>query len=197
MQSVPILLNKKNNLLNRFFWTFLWAKKIDYIEYQLKHFEVEYPSLTENVWYFIGLGENAISYVQNVLQNSKYSSQEELAISHRRLSSNQSLFEYYNPLTLIIDHPVRDLSEYLKSYFFEDNYNMEKINSFLVHTTYSDFGYQLLFGRLLFLNHEEDEKSIMYFNGRIREYELYLNDIYVILSQYSDLEPIDWLIKKT
>ena len=70
------------------------------------------------------------------------------------------------------------------------------------------FGYQLLFGRLLFpsfyfdafekiLNHEEDEKSIMYFNGRIREYELYLNDIYVILSQYSDLEPIDWLIKKT
>ncbi len=205
---IPIILDKKIEILNRFSWTYLWSQKIDYIEYQLKHYEIEFPALIENVWYFIGMGENAISYVQNIIQSNNMTNQDYLTVAHRRLSSKDKLFDYYNPITLVVDHPARDVAEYLKSSFLNDTYDMAKIEQYIKSINFTASGYGLLFGRLLFpsfyfdifqkvINKELEEKNILLINERIHEYELYLNDIFIILKKKADIEPIDWLIKKT
>ena len=206
--ALPIVINKKTNILNRFSWTYLWSRKIDYIEYQLSHFEVKHSSLIENVWYFIGLGENAITYVENITESKQVLEQEQMTIAHRRLSPRQELFDYYNPLSLVIDHQTRDISEYLKNSFIEDNYDISKIASYLSSLNLSFYGYALLFGRMLFpsfyfdafekvMSEGTDDKEILLLNRRIREYELYLNDLFWLIRCYARIDTIDWLIKKT
>lgn len=205
--SLPIS-QKAKNVLNRFVWAYLWAKKIDYIEYQIEHFEMEFPILTENIWYFIGLGENAISYVQDTLREEIPTEQDKLVISHRRVTANYTLFDYYNPLTLIIDHQTRDIAEFLKSYFWSGKYDMQKIEDYFERTSFSNYGYRLLLGRLLFpsfyfdvyekvIDHQMDEKEIVLINGRIKEYEEYINNIYFLLRRYATLPNIEWINKKT
>ena len=41
-----------------------------------------------------------------------------------------------------------------------------------------------------------DDKEILLLNRRIREYELYLNDLFWLIRRYARIDTIDWLIKK-
>ena len=47
-------------------WTKLLSEKIDYLEYQLSHIGKKYPLLVDSFSYFIGMAENAISYIKNI-----------------------------------------------------------------------------------------------------------------------------------
>ena len=121
----------KNNILNRMNWSKLWELKIDYFEYQMTHIIKKYPILYSIIDYYIGLGENAIQYFNTVVLNNRGNI--EISICHKRINSNSTLFDLYNPLNLIIDYKVRDISEYIKSSFFNNNNNinntMDKIFS--------------------------------------------------------------------
>lgn len=205
---LPIKIDKDTEILVRFSWPYLWSQKIDYIEYQVQHLEIEYPYLTENIWYYIGMGENAISYVKNTLLETNLQEEDKLVVAHKRININDNLFEYYNPLSLIIDHPTRDISEILKTYFLEEKYDLKKIEEYIETIQLSPCGYRLLFGRMLFpsfyfdlyeqaIRHEISEKEIILLNNRMIEYEDFLIDIYLILKKYTKLPEIDWLTKKT
>ena len=50
-------------------WIQLWSDKIDYYEYQINQFGKDYPILCDSLSYYIGLGENAISYLVNNINN--------------------------------------------------------------------------------------------------------------------------------
>lgn len=205
---LPIKVDKDTEILVRFSWPYLWSQKIDYIEYQVQHLEIEYPNLTENIWYYIGMGENAISYIRNTLLEINLQEEDKLVVAHKRIHINDDLFEYYNPLSLIIDHPTRDISEILKSYFLEDKHDLKKIEEYLETIQLSPSGYRLLFGRMLFpsfyfdlyeqaIKHEISEKEIILLNNRMIEYEDFLIDIYLILKKYTKLPEVDWITKKT
>ena len=77
----------------------------------------KYPYIYNTVDYYIGLGENAITYMKELNDNINSSS---LSITHRRIGVNSTMFDLYNPLNLIIDYKVRDVSEYLKDAFFNN-----------------------------------------------------------------------------
>lgn len=185
--------------INRSNWVFLWSEKIDYIEYQLMHLDKEYPLLRNSVNYFIGMAENAISYVYNTYYSLQPKS-DHLVISHKRITNQ----EFNNPLNLILDYRSRDIAEYLKYIFFNNDYDYLKIKSLLDYLNLDQFSYQLIYGRLLFPTYYFDkydeiignnlaESEILPILKRTEEYEDYVTNIYMIINQIFSIERIDWL----
>lgn len=95
-------------------WKNLWEEKNDYLEYQLSKLSTTHPVLRDSFNYYIGLGETAIQICNiSMGENFKY------YLSHKRISTHSTQFDFYNPLNLIIDLRIRDVCEYFKSIFFD------------------------------------------------------------------------------
>ena len=125
-------------------WIKLWCDKIDYYEYQINQLGKEYPILCDSLSYFIGLGENAISYlVNNIKQNNKF-----LVVSHKRIKIEKGSFDFYNPLNLIIDNKARDLSEYIKNCFFNNSFDFNEVKIYFDYNNFDRNEYIYLFSRL-------------------------------------------------
>ena len=183
-----VIYNKNNNL-NRLNWSKLWEDKVDYFEYQMVHIIKKYPILYNIIDYYIGLGENAIQYFKNIVP--LYNGDEEIGVCHKRIDASSTLFDLYNPLNLIIDYKVRDLAEYIKSNFFNEN-NIDNIIIKIFNKFYFDkLNLSLLVTRLLFPSYFFDMfENIVYNNVN----ENNLEKITKKSSMYEDF--IGELIKK-
>ncbi len=182
-------------------WVSLIEKKIDYLEYQREHIKSQYQVLDESVDYFIGMAENSISYLNHMV--SKPTDTDYLVISHRRICSSKKIF-FYNPLNIVIDHKARDISEYLKFLFVENLYDYNTLNKIIISSGLSNYGYQLLYGRMLYpsfyfdiyekiINDREVESSSYSIIRRTGEYEEYLEMIYKIINHHTKIPSIDWI----
>ena len=120
-------------------WEELWSKKMDYFEYQISQIGKKYPLIRESFNYYLGLAELAISIINNIPKKDLY-----LCLSHRRIE------DIYNPLNLIVDYRVRDVSEYFKKNFFENKDIVEELNLFLFNNNLSVNEKQVFFVRMLF-----------------------------------------------
>ena len=80
---------------------------------QIGQNEKKYPLIRESFDYFVGMGENAISYLVNTKKEVKPNFYDKKVLSHNNLYN--SLFD---PLNIILDHKARDLAEYIKLSFF-------------------------------------------------------------------------------
>ncbi|MDD6878900.1 MAG: hypothetical protein PUD59_01540 [bacterium] len=195
-----------NSFINfsKFEWNQLWSKKIDFFEYYIS----QNPKMNDNIkcllHYFIGLGENSILYFEKTLSALKKSDFfNQLSICHNRVSINDTLYDFYNPFNFVIDYKVRDLSEYLKSMFF-NNYSYFDYEEVLNKFNYSKIDYMLLFSRLMFptfffdmLNSLEikkiSENQIIELYDSAEKFEIFLKDIYEIISKKVQIPYIDWL----
>jgi spore coat protein YutH len=197
-----------NNVLNRMNWTKLWAEKIDYFEYQIIHLARKYNMLYKTLDYYVGLAENALAYIKQIEKENRSNILAPITVSHKRVYIKYTLFDLYNPLNFIIDYKIRDISEYIKMSFFEgiDVWKIvDYIFSFYKFTPYS---LKLLYGRLLFPSYYFDiyeeiitnnlsENKILDIISKSDEYEKFLKDMYYYISDFVELEKVDWLIKKT
>lgn len=188
-----------NSVISRTDWIKLWSLKIDYFEYQIGHLIKKYPYIYNTVDYYIGLGENAITYMKELNDNINSSS---LSITHRRIGVNSTMFDLYNPLNLIIDYKVRDVSEYLKDAFF-NNVNVYSILDKLFKMCMFDrITLNLLFCRLLFpsyyfdlyeniLENDLNENLVINIIKKSASYEYFLS----FLIRNWSLYKIEWLSK--
>ena len=194
---------KDYNALLRNDWYNLWTKKIEYIEYQREHIKNKYISIDQYLDYFIGMAENAISYYKITIETFKENNQNIFVLSHKRINSLLKS-DYYNINDLIIDYPVRTLSEYLKYRFYNDKINNKEITSILINTSYDEFLYRLLFSRMLFpsyffdvyekiVNDDLPEIEIMSIINKIKKYEKFLKNIFYLINKKSRIPAIDWL----
>lgn len=218
---VLILLNGNNNInlsiisnlasidipsfksLERNNWEVLWGNLIDYYEMQIGQNEKKYPLIRESFDYFVGMGENAISYLVNTKKEVKPNFYDKKVLSHNNLYN--SLFD---PLNIILDHKARDLAEYIKLSFFNNNQNIFKeLDEYFYYNHYSFYGMRILFARIIYpsfyfklydeiLSKKKEEKELNSIIKRIDDYELYLSNIYFYLRKYYDIPMIEWL-KKT
>ncbi|MCI8548672.1 MAG: hypothetical protein HFJ38_07310 [Bacilli bacterium] len=190
-------------LLLRSDWAHLIEKKIDYIEYQRQHFNKKYFILDSSLDYYIGMSENAISYIHHTIDSDQKNQLDRLVVSHRRILDNSRL-SFYNPLDIIIDHPVRDICGYLKYLFVKDVYNMNTLTQLFNSIHLSSYGYRLLFGRMLYpsfyfdlyekiVNEKEREEQIVVIIKRQKEYENYLSTIYNLINKKIKIPSIDWI----
>ena len=200
---------KYDNNLMRQNWLILWTKKIDYLEYHQQQNSKKYPLLTASFDYFIGLSENAISYLNNTISTINSTITDIGVISHDIIKIDDTIYSLYNPLNIIIDHKARDLAEYIKISFFKDNYTIyEELDEYFKHNYFSYYGINLLISRILYpsfyfdlydeiINNQTQESSILAITSRINDYEIYLNDIIQYLKKYYNIKEINWLKKNS
>lgn len=205
MQNMTFNIKFDKSLL-RNDWVKLWGDKIDYYEYQISQLGKKYPILCDSLSYFIGLGENAISYIIN---NSKDDNSSVPIVSHKRIRINDGSFEFYNPLNFVIDSRVRDVAEYIKNCFINDKLDFYEIKSYFNVSNFTSDEYMFLFSRLLFptfyfdmydeiINNSFNEERIIKVIEKTYEYEDVLFNIYkfVVYEKRVQLEPIEWIIKR-
>ena len=202
-----LVLNNKNKLLYRNNWADLWSDKIDYFEYQINELGHDKPIILNSFSYYIGLAENAISIVNNTTLN--YSREiQNIRLSHKRIKYPNMEIDYYNPLNFIFDIKVRDIAEYLKSMFFytDGNSTINEFSKSINYLNMSDYEANMFFARLLYPSYYFDiyEKAIENNNdeelldiiSKVNEYELFLKNVYYLLSKKYKIEKIEWLVNK-
>ena len=179
-------------------WVSLWSSKVDYIEYQMGHLIKKYPFLNNTIDYYLGLCENAITYIKNLKMFSDYKIP--IGISHKRIIKDATLFDLYNPLNLIIDYKVRNIAEYLKDAFFKD----EDVN-YILNIVFKNFWFDklnlsLLVARLLYpsyyfdlfeeiIDKELDENIILPLTKKSSKYEEFID----LIIKNCNLQNLQWL----
>lgn len=197
------------NELMRSNWINLWIEKIDYLEYHQEQNYQKYPLLSKSFNYFIGMSENAISYLNKTITKLKPTEIDIGVLSHDIIKQEDTIESLYNPENIIIDHKARDLAEYIKLSFFHDNYAIfDELDEYFKYHYFSFFGIQLLVSRILWpsfyfelydeiLENKTNESTILKITSRIPEYEKYLSDIINYLHKYYPIEDIAWLKKNS
>lgn len=143
-----IEINYPFKTISRTNWSKLWEDKTDYFEYQMGHLIKKYPLLYNTIDYYLGLSENAILYLKKIA--SSYEGNISLGVCHRRIGVNSTLFDLYNPLNLVIDYKVRDISEYIKDAFFNNKDVLEILSKIYSNYYFDKLNLSLLASRLLF-----------------------------------------------
>lgn len=182
-------------------WPKYWEKKIDYIEYQFNEVKENYKIINESINYYIGIWENAISYYNDNFNDINIKK----VICHKRLNTNTTLIDFYNPLEYVIDYKMRDIGEYLKSYVLDKNFTITEINNILNKLNLSYSNIILLISRVMFpslyfdqyekiiIDHEEEEtiKEI------IKKHDNYHALIKTIFKKYLNynIPIIYWILK--
>jgi len=200
-------LNKVNSKLYRNNWGELWSKKIDYLEFQIKELGKDKKVIINSFSYYIGLAENAISYVNKVNKVIGISEFDNITLSHRRIFYPNTNLNYLNPLSFIFDLEVRDIAESLKIGFFYGENCILDLKTFLRTKKLTSYSYHMLYARLLYpsyyfdiyeniMNDNGDEEKLIPIINKVNEYEMFLKNAYDELSKYTNLERIDWILKK-
>lgn len=191
-------------LLIRTNWGQLWSAKIDYIEYQFSHIGKKYPLIRGCINYFIGLGENAIMYVNNTKRDFPNHNYEQIIVAHKRLKTDDTLFDFYNPLNLILDYKVRDCAEYIKTAFFQKTNIWSELQSYFNQHQFSAYHLRLLYARLLYpssffdqyelvITEQDDPESLNKILEQAKAYEIFLNAFYEFININGDIPPLEWL----
>ena len=203
MANVSDINNQPLDKLERNNWEILWANKIDYFEMQVHENAKKYPLIRESFDYFIGLSENAISYLVNTKREVSPTIYDMKVISHNSLDNS-----LYDPSNIILDHKARDVAEYIKMSFFNNNLNIFKeLEEYFHYNYYSIYGIRVLFARILYpsfyfdlydgiISGKKDEKQLNMIIDKINDYEIYLYNVYLFLKRFYDIPMVDWL-KKT
>ena len=187
---------RKNN------WRDFWIQKIDYFEYQMSELGINFPILRDNFNYFIGITETAISLLYNFNYNSN------LIIAHRRVTTNSTLQDLYNPLNLIIDSRIRDVCEYFKSLFFNDTLDLIDIQNYFNITNLTREELYLFYARMLFpsfyfdmyekiIYGSSEDKELLKITNKIETYQVSGKSFYTLHGpKLSPSQPI-WLNEKS
>lgn len=199
--------NRINNKLYINNWATLWSSKIDYYEYQINELGKDKRIVLDSFSYYIGLCENAIAYVNKINKVIGISENDIVSLSHKRIFYPNTLLNYNNPLSFIIDLNVRDVAEYLKINFFnKDNVYMD-LSIYLKSVKLTKYSYHMLYARLLYpsiyfdyldeiMNNKCNEDKLLNIISMQDEYEKFLLYAYNEINKYTNLERVDWLIKK-
>ena len=113
-----------------------------------------------------------------------------------------------NPLLFIFDLQVRDIAEYIKSTFFQDEVDARiELNAFLNMERKTRYEYQMFYARMLYpsyyfdiyeqiMNNQEEEQKLIKIIEKNQQYEAFLNEIYIKICKIIEIDKIEWINKK-
>lgn len=183
-------------------WKNLWKEKNDYYEYQINQLGFKYPIIRQNFSYYLGLSELAIN-ILNYVDNDQIKSY----ISHKRINYKESLDKFYNPINLMIDSRVRDVSEYLKINYLNNNLDINNVYNILNNINFSYDESLLLLARLFYPSYYFDiydkiiqgkctEEKVLKYTKKNAYYETFLKSIYTYIRNRYNIPEIEWLETK-
>jgi len=204
-------------------WKELWIDKLEYFEETIGQLANQkrdpYACRVMDVFsYLIGISENAIQYIGESEMEVRFGDSDQPAITFVRY--HEQLREpVIWPDDLLYDHPVRDIAEWMRTKFLENDYNApEDAARFLADyesvQPLSIFGWRLLYARLLYPAHffdllerlfetedEEKQEDIMGILNRLcSKQELYeerLREFFEIINvnpQQFQIPQPEWLV---
>lgn len=203
-----LVVSSKKSILIRNRWGELWSSKIDYFEYQIRQLGKDKPIILNSFSYYVGLAENAISYVNNTTKNYQPNINERMTLQRKRVGFPNIQKDYFNPLNYVIDIEVRDIASYFKSLFFNSYEDLFiEVNAYLRRKKLDIYGYQLLYARLMYpsfyfdiyekvIEKEEEESALLPIIKKVNDYEFFLKDMYFILAKYAPIERVEWILNK-
>ena len=192
--DVPVYVSEKIG------WKILWEQKIDYYEYQMAQLSKKYNIIKNSFDYYLGLSENAINLLNYIDINEV-----KTFISHKRIKENEKLDDFFNPLNIIIDSRNRDIAEYIKINFFNNNViNIKELLEYLDKLNFNFSEMLLFFARLLYpsyyfdvyddiIQEKVNEESIKKYIEKNISYEIFLKDIYKYVKLKYRIPEIEWL----
>lgn len=174
-------INSKNN-------SEIWSKMIE---------QINNPKSAINN-YYIGLTESAIAlYNRTLLLDGDIN----YVISHYRINYPNYSINYLDPTKMLVDVLGRDIAEYVKSKFFNNNITIEETIKMIDKYQLNDKEINIMISRLLFpsyyfdllKNNEKEDKYI----SKAEEYEKFIYQLTSLLSKKHYIIEIDWLKKRT
>lgn len=185
-------------------WGELWSKRLDYYEIQLRELGINYQTVLNSFGMFSGLAENAILYFNMTKETIK--EEEVIGIVHNRIKYPCFLIDYNNPLNYVIDYSVRDIAEYIKSYMFSKDYDLNNVFVILDNLNLNNLMFNLLYSRLLYPTFYFDiydkiiledgiDSDIVVAVVVIDKYLNMLNQIYLRYKNKYNMFNIEWLNK--
>ena len=159
----------------------------------------KHPLITESFSYYIGLGETAIQLV-NSLEKTNIN----LVYSHKRINADDKQYDLYNPLNLIVDYKVRDIAEYLKSRFFNDENIMDDLTYYLNNVRLSTYEYYLFLARLIYptyyfdlyeeiITDRKEDEEIKKITNKVDDFEKIIKKVYNYYKTFLPISKIEWL----
>lgn len=184
----------------------IWINKVDMIENKilpsLKIDNFLFEKINSLIIYSLGLGENAIEYIQDIILDFDEKI-EEVTLSHKRFNKFDS-YELLNPFNLIVDSPMRDIADLYNIDIINQNNLEQVLNSYNLSIKSAS----LLFSRILFPSFLFDLLEEQYVTrGDIRKELLdYYNNLEVkidkikyihkyLVDRYG-IRPLNWLLLK-
>ncbi|MGA9287852.1 MAG: hypothetical protein WBV93_05825 [Anaerobacillus sp.] len=164
-------------------WQLRWQYRMD----QLASFREELKNqgqplrefdewFIETFPYYSGVSENAIQYIVDCgIDTGLNPFQTRTLAFNRYTSMYQRTSEGIFPNDLILDHPARDLAEWIRNELFESGTNFENIRNFLwdyhERRTLNQMDWNLLYARLLFPLPYVETVEHYYSDGNLKEKE--------------------------
>ena len=190
-----------NGKLKRTNWALLWEQKNDYLEYQMSELAKDHESAIKSFSYYIGLSENAIFYFNQIKGDIG------CFLTQKRIKYPNISLNFFNPINLVVDYRVRDIAEYLKSKFWEEENPINELDELIEMNILTQVEYNYLFCRMLYpSNYFDDlgkvlEKNIsddilIKYIERANDYQNFLRDSFIHISKKANIIKIDWLIKE-
>lgn len=154
-------------------WKDLWINKLTAFEHKIneeasKHKNNYYRLVMDMLPYLIGISENAIQYMQESESERRYHIYDQGTVTFRRYHENvQKPIIWFQDF--VYDHPMRDLSEYIRHQLLsDDDQGLEISKQFVAEyesvRLLSIFSWRLLYARLIFPTHIYDclEDAFLY-----------------------------------
>lgn len=206
-KKITLTKDKRNLYKNN--WGQMWSDKVDYFEYQISELGKGKDGILNSFGYYIGMAENAIGYVNKITRNYQMIDLDRINLSHRRLFYPNIKLNYLNPLSFIFDLEVRDIAEYVKIvYFYGDEVEaLAELTLYLKLVRLSPYSYHMLYARFLYpsyyfdlyekiISNECREDKLIKIVSKVDDYEIFMTKVYKLISNYTNIEQIEWLNKK-
>lgn len=192
------------NTVERSDWGILWANKIDYLEYEIGQLGQKHPEIRDTFSYFVGMGETAIQLVNMVLSDENKNLMFLKTIGHDRIRAEDTLFDLYNPLNLVVDYRIRDMAEYFKHCFFAGHSIEKEIIEFLQYSNLGADEGVLFLARMLYptyyfdlyediisgVDRKSELKKVI---SKVDDYQDVIKKIYKYYRNYLSIVRIEWL----
>ncbi|WP_347548972.1 hypothetical protein ABFG93_15785 [Pseudalkalibacillus hwajinpoensis] len=208
-QRLALLHRKGGNLLAAYDnlpatqpWQVRWQQRMDQMESFREELKNQGQTLREfDEWfietfpYYSGLAENAVQYIVDAGIDSGTNPFEIRTLAFNRFSSSyhrssDSLF----PNDFILDHPARDLAEWIRFELFECDGDFDTVRMFLwdyhERRTLSKMDWNLMYARLLFPLPYVEAVEHYYSDGNLKEKERSLNAVQRIAKREGEREEI-------
>lgn len=101
-------INGNEYIKDYIFMDTFWEEKIDYLEMQLSEFSNN-KLINHSFDYYVGIGEILISFLKKNFNRDNVN----LCLSHRCLNNLKSI-DFYNPLNISFDLPLKDMASYIR-----------------------------------------------------------------------------------